>query len=286
MVKNMEFFRRKFWESKISRKLIILTAAFVVLAGVIAAQGMIIYKNRRNFNFNLVQKTCNVARVNLYGDLATYVTEETDSNGCKVDQASADAIVAAIEKAKNDKSIKAILLEIESRGGKGIAGEEIANALKQSGKPTVVLIKNLGLSAAYLAATGADWIIASDLSEVGDIGVTASYVDNSQQNKDQGLTFNQLSVGKFKDAGNSDKELTLEEKDILMRNINILYDNFVKAVAVNRHLSIERVMALADGSSLVGQKAKDSSLIDQVGGISEAKKYISQKIGKDAVICN
>jgi signal peptide peptidase SppA len=229
---------------------------------------------------------CNVQDIKLHGQLFTYRNSASDGTGqLSKDVASSEEIVAAINKANSDSSIKAILLEIDSTGGSGVAGWEISQALKHSNKPTVALIRESGDSAAYWAASGAKYIVASANSDVGDIGVTMSYVGNSIKNTQDGLTFYQLSAGKFKDAGNPDKPLTPEEQQLFMRDLKIEYDNFVKDVSVNRSLDVAKVTALADGSSMLGQMAKDNGLIDQVGGIYDVQNYLNQKLKTDIKIC-
>ena len=70
-----------------------------------------------------------------------------------------------------------------------------------------------------------------------------------------------------------------------MRDANIIYDDFVKMVADNRGLPITKVRIIADGSTVLGQKAKELGLIDEIGGIEEAKKYLEEITEEDLVIC-
>jgi protease-4 len=141
---------------------------------------------------------CNVQGIKLHGDLYTYRNYASDSTGqSSKDISSSEEITSAIEKANKNSSIKAILLEVDSSGGQPVAGLEIAEALKHSTKPTVALIRQEGDSAAYLASTGAKYIIAAAESDVGDIGVTMSYVGNYDKNNQDGLTFYQLSEGQW-----------------------------------------------------------------------------------------
>lgn len=230
---------------------------------------------------------CNIQGIELHGDIVTYISPaDLDEEGnIIVDQTASENISYAIEQAEKDDKIKAILLEIDSYGGSPVAAEEIANALKQAKKPTVALIREGGVSGAYLSATGADIIFASKNSDVGGIGVTMSYLDSSKKNQEQGLTYNRLSSGKFKDTGDPDKELSAEEIKLLMRDVNIVYQNFVKAVAENRGLDIEKVRKLADGSTMMGEMALRNGLIDQIGGVFEVKEYLKEKIGEDAEVC-
>ncbi|MFA6526533.1 MAG: S49 family peptidase [Candidatus Buchananbacteria bacterium] len=232
-------------------------------------------------------ENCNVIGLNLHGEVVDYISpSDYDTEGnLTVDESASENIVGSIQSAENDDSIKAIVMEVDSYGGSPVAGEEIAIALRNSKKPTVAFIRGAGDSAAYWAATGAGRIYASKNSDVGSIGVTMSYVDASKQNKQQGLTYNQLSSGTFKDTGSSDKPLTADEKNLLLRDINIVGQNFIKAVSENRKLGIDKVTSMADGSTMLGEAALKNGLIDQIGGIYEVKQYLKDKIGAEPQIC-
>lgn len=231
--------------------------------------------------------SCNVSDIKLQGGLFTYIPNNyKDENGIAIeDLISAEDIVGAIENAEKDDGIKAIIMEIDSSGGDPVAAEEVANALKRAKKPTAALIRGQGTSAAYYAATGADTIFASQNSTVGSIGVTMSYLDNVEENKEAGLTYNQLISGKFKDTGSPDKPLTPEEKELLMRDINIIHENFISSVAGNRGIDIEKVRQIADGSAMIGQMALENNLIDKIGGRYEVEEYLKGKIGEEVKIC-
>lgn len=234
------------------------------------------------------EEDCNVLAIELHGDLTTYIAEESDDENAEeyqADQTASEDVVRYVEMAEEDEEIKAIVLEIDSFGGIPVAGEEIAEALKRAEKPTVAVIRNAGLSSAYFAATGADVIFASLYSDVGSIGVTWSYLDYAGQNQKEGLTFNQVSSGIFKDMGNPDKPLTPAEKSLAMRDIDIMEENFIKAVAENRKLEIEKVRQLADGSSMLGQMALEKGLIDKIGGLDEVEAYLKEIIGEEPELC-
>ena len=229
---------------------------------------------------------CNVQGIELHGGLYTYIpsVEGEDPSvyeSLYTDTVASESIVGQIRMAEEDESIKAILVEIDSSGGGPVAGEEVMRAMKESTKPVVALIREQGLSAAYLAATGADRIFASESSDVGSIGVTMSYLEEA----DPDGKYNQISSGKFKDAGNPSKPLTEEERQLFMRDVLILHENFVRMVSENRNLPIEKVKAIADGSSVLGATAKQLGLIDEIGGWTEAEKYLEGVIGEKAEVC-
>src|SRR3989344_1430177 len=114
---------------------------------------------------------CNVVGINLHGMLATYIPTQGSADDPEQYQAQygdavgSEDIVSTIRGADQDDTIKAIMMEVDSSGGYPVAGEEIADALKQSTKPTGVVIRQSGLSAAYWASTGATQIFASRNSD-------------------------------------------------------------------------------------------------------------------------
>jgi protease-4 len=230
---------------------------------------------------------CNVYGINLHGFIATYHGNDAynDQGKLALDQTSADEVVWAMKEAQDKDNIKALAIEIDSTGGYVEAGEEMMLAFKQSKKPVVAFIRNRGLSAAYLAATGAGTIFASKLSDVGGIGVTASYLQETEKNKKAGLTYIDLSSGIYKDSGNPIRPLSDNEKQLFMRDIKISYDYFVSLVAQNRNIDIEKVKKLADGSSVMGEQALKDGLIDKIGLFPDVKNFLTEKIGTEAVIC-
>jgi len=230
--------------------------------------------------------TCNVLGINLHGTLLTYIPPKNENDSfADTDVVASEEVVSLIRQANEDEQIKAILIEVDSQGGYPVAGEEIANALKGTGKPTIAIIRQSGLSAAYWAISSAEYIFASKNSDVGSIGVTTSYLDNVGKNKKEGNEYVQLSAGKYKDAGNPDKPLTEEERQIFIRDINIVHKNFIADVSANRGIALADVQKIADGSSVLGDQAKTLKLVDEIGGWNEAEKYLEQKIGTKPDIC-
>lgn len=239
------------------------------------------------FPDNDENKNCNVSGIELHGELLTYISnEDVDMDGYPLyDQSSSEDIVAMINNINKDSSVKAILIEVDSFGGSPTGAEEINDAIKYSKKPVIAYIREMGVSAAYWAVSGSDYIVALPSSDVGSIGVTISYTDGMQKNLKEGIRFNELSTGKFKDILNPSKGLTFEEKQLIMRDLNIVNDNFIKTVSENRKIEINKVKELADGSSMPGQMALDNKLIDQVGSIYDVKDYIKELIEYDVEIC-
>jgi len=230
---------------------------------------------------------CNVLGINIHGEIFTYLSPNSfnDTDNLIYDEVSSEDILAQVGAAQSEDSIKAIIVEIDSPGGSGVAGEEIMRSFKNSKKPVIAFIRDQGLSAAYMGATGAETIFASRFSDIGSIGLTMSYLQNTEKNKKEGLEYVTLSSGKYKDAGSPDRALTGDEKDLFMRDIKIGYEYFVSLVSQNRKLDIEKVRKLADGSSMMGEEALKNGLIDKIGLYPDVVKFVSEKIGEEADVC-
>mgnify|MGYP001561430836 CR=1 FL=1 len=233
---------------------------------------------------------CNTIGIEIRGCILTYKPDSADSILGSDDDScdaitSSEAVVSKIHGAADDPKIKAVLLEIDSGGGSPVGAEEIAAAMKALDKPSIAWVRGSAYSAAYLVASAADAIIASNSSDIGSIGVTMSYVDNARQNIQDGLTYNQLTTGKYKDTGTPDRALTADERSLIQRDLDIILENFIQAVATNRNLSVAKVTALADGSTMLGRMALRNGLIDQLGTQEEVWQKLATVINEKPEVC-
>lgn len=193
-----------------------------------------------------------------------------------------------IGKAEADENIKGLLLEINSPGGTPVAAEQISDYISNSSLPSIGLIGDVGASGAYLVAASTDTVIASAMSDVGSIGVTMSYLENTAKNEEEGISFVELTSGKYKESGNPNRELGEEERAMFEADLNLVHDEFVRQIAQYRNKPIEEIQALADGSSMPGIKALEKGLIDQIGSRTTAKELFSAKLGlgvEEIVFC-
>ena len=235
-----------------------------------------------NASWNVSDGVCNIAVASVNGDITTMGGATTTEGEEDLLITNADDVIASLRAAEADPNILGVIVNIDSLGGAPVASELIANALKNLSLPTVALIREFGTSGGYLAATGADTIIASPFSDVGSIGVTLSYLENWEKNTKEGLRFVSLSSGKYKDYGNPDKPLTADERNLLERDLKIYHDQFVKEVSENRNLPIEDISKLADGSSMPGELALQNKLIDALGNQETARAWFAGKLGMNS----
>ncbi len=231
---------------------------------------------------SLSDGTCNVAVLPIEGIIAPF-TGIVD--GPIISPADIRRFLAVAE---DDLFIQAVLVEINSPGGTPVAAEAIADMLDELSLPTVGLIGDMGASGAYLVAAATDHLIASPMSQVGSLGVTMSYVEESVRNEEEGLTFVELASGEFKEAGNPNKPLTEEERERFERELAVVHDAFVDRIAALREVPRETIASIADGSTYTGKDALEKSLIDELGGRRAARAELASELEiepVDVVFC-
>jgi len=221
---------------------------------------------------------CNIAVIPIEGEIVSVGSDVIDENGFEYITTSADKFASDIRRAEADVHIVGILIRIDSGGGSPVASEVMMDALKATPLPSVALIREIGSSGAYLAATGADIIYASPFSDVGSIGVTMSYLEKVEQNKRDGLDFVSLSSAPYKDTMNPNSFLTATEHALLTRDLDIYHKYFVELVATNRGITVQEVNRLADGSSMPGALALDTRLIDAIGNQTTARGWFAGRL--------
>lgn len=258
--------------------LIVITAIIALLVGAWAGSYEEEYADTE------LPASCNVLVSTMNGYLATYTTDAT-ADELESDVASSAYIVDAVQFAERSPQIKAFLLSIDSSGGDITTGEEVANALKALDKPSVALIRSIGASAAYWAATGADTVFASRISDVGSIGATASYLDETIKNARDGYTLVELASAPHKDAGSPNRPLTAEERATIISDLKKIHEVFVDEVATNRNLEREKVAELANGLTYLGMDALEYGLVDKLGDLTAAISYIEEQIGEPVELC-
>ncbi len=216
---------------------------------------------------------CNVAVVSIMGDIVPY-HETTEYRAT-----TPDDVRLILSAAMNEPSVVGILLRINSPGGTPAASSLMSEYIAESTLPVAAFVGDYGTSGAYLVASAADTIIASPYADIGGIGVTMSYLDNSAQNETSGVNYVSLTSAPYKDYGSPEKELTEEERALFMRDLAIYHEQFVADIASYRSLPTEDIARLADGASLPAKLALEARLIDAVGSEKTVRTWFAEKTG-------
>ncbi|MFL6584530.1 MAG: signal peptide peptidase SppA, partial [Chthoniobacterales bacterium] len=179
----------------------------------------------------------------------------------------------ALEQARDDDRIKAIVLEIDSPGGEVTASDQIYNAVvrTRAKKPVVVYMDSLAASGGYYVACGGKFLMANETTITGSIGVIIQTLNYEQLFNKLGLASVVFKSGKFKDILNGARQMTPEERDYIQSFVMKTYDKFLGVVANERHLPADQLRnTIADGRIMSGKDAVEYKLIDGVGQIDDA----------------
>ena len=185
----------------------------------------------------------------------------------------AEPIVRELNEHRENPSVRAVVIRVNSPGGVVAPTQEIYSAiqrLRKSGKPVVASLGSVAASGGYYVATAADRIYASPGTLTGSIGVIMQVANVEGLLKKVGVDFVVIKAGQYKDIGNFARAMTPEERRMLQSLLDDVYDQFVDAVARGRKLDKATVESFADGRVVSGQQAKQLKMIDALGGLDEA----------------
>ena len=211
-----------------------------------------------------------LALIYIAGDIQSG-TDSTDSFGFVEATGSASA-VTQIAAAREDSSVKAILLRIDSGGGSYTASDAIRHQVLKAKeeKPVVCSIGNTGASGAYFIASACSVILADSLSLTGSIGVFGGKVVFKDFLEKFGIRFDSIQMGKNAGFYDLTQPWNEEQIQIFNKSLDRAYKDFTKKVAQSRHLTEEEMDTRARGRLFSGSQAQLNNLIDHTGGLTEA----------------
>jgi protease-4 len=186
-----------------------------------------------------------------------------------------DDMRAALQQARDDTRVKAIVLQVDSPGGEVTASDEIYNAVlkARAKKPVVIYMESLAASGGYYVSCGGKFLMANDTTITGSIGVIIQTLNYEQLFNKVGLASVVFKSGKFKDMLNGARPVTPEERELVQSFIMKTYDKFLGIVAKERNLPADLLRnSIADGRILSGKDALEYKLIDGVGQLDDAFK--------------
>lgn len=194
---------------------------------------------------------------------------------------SAEKPIRDLTKFRKDRSIRAVVLRVDSPGGAVGASQEIFEEVKRTDqvKPVVASLGSVAASGGYYAALGARKVIASQGTLTGSIGVIVKFPNLTEIFDKIGYHSEVVKSGKLKDICAMNRPMTAEEKALLQDIIDNVHQQFVRAVVERRKLPREQVLNLADGRIFSGEQALKSGLIDQYGNFTDAIMVASKLAG-------
>ncbi len=186
-----------------------------------------------------------------------------------IEATSYSGIREQLASALNNSDVDSIFLNVDSPGGTVAGADETADTIAEAAKQKNVVahIQDLGASGAYYLASQAAEISAGINAEVGAIGVYSVYYDYSKKLEKEGVETVVTRSGEYKGVGVVGAPITENQKKAEKVIIDGMADNFIKAVARGRNMSIEKVKELADGRTWLSVEAQKLKLIDKIVNI-------------------
>ena len=185
----------------------------------------------------------------------------------------AESLMALIRQARSNRSVKAIVLRVDSPGGSAFASELIRQELEltqQSGKPVVVSMAGVAASGGYWISATADEIWAAPGSITGSIGIFGLVPTFENSIQKLGIAVDGVGTSLLSGAGNPLNPLQPELGEILQTNIENGYQRFIHLVARGRNMSPETVDKVAQGRIWTGVDALKLGLVDSLGNLDDA----------------
>lgn len=179
---------------------------------------------------------------------------------------------------KEDESVKAVILHLDTPGGSAVAGEAIYRKLKDISalKPVVASMRSVCASAGYMISLAADQSFTMNGTITGSIGVILQTTEFSELTKKIGVSPIVVTSGPLKNNPSMYEKLSVEGREVLQTMIDEFHSVFVNMVADERELSEEEVRVLADGRVYSGPKAVELNLVDALGGEPEALEWLAE----------
>ncbi|HEX4915462.1 MAG TPA: signal peptide peptidase SppA [Vicinamibacterales bacterium] len=192
----------------------------------------------------------------------------------------ADSLVEYIREARAERSIRAIVLRVDSPGGSSTASDLIWRELsisRENQRPVIVSMSDLAASGGYYIALGGDAIVAQPGTLTGSIGVyTGKFVTTGSLDK-LGANIEATSHGKHAEMYSPDRRFTPEERQKVRESMQLVYDQFIERTAAARHMPPEKVDEVAQGRVWTGEQAKQIGLVDELGGLYKAIDLAKQR---------
>lgn len=185
---------------------------------------------------------------------------------------STEMLGQQIQEALADASVQALVLDIDSPGGRTEGVEELAAQIlaARGQKPIVAVANALCASAAYWIASACDQIVATPSASVGSIGVYMVHTSYARAAANAGYDYTVIRAGRYKAEGMATEPLTAEAKSYAQQIVDDCHETFIQAVARGRNVSADRVRAgYGEGRVMLARRALSAGLVDRVATLDE-----------------
>lgn len=214
-----------------------------------------------------------------------YAYGEIDNSTSTDEGIDSKKVCRDLRKLREDETVKAVVLRVNSPGGSAYGSEQIWNEVVKmtAEKPVVVSMGDYAASGGYYISCAADCIVANPTTLTGSIGIFGMFPNMEKLFSDKlGLNFDMVKTNKLADMGDLTRPFNAAESEIMQNYINNGYKLFVKRCADGREMTTEAIEKIAEGRVWTGATAKDLGLVDELGGLDKALEIAAEKAGVEA----
>lgn len=201
-------------------------------------------------------------------------------------------LASSIRAARNDDSIKAIVLRVDSPGGDPLASDLVAEEMRKTldEKPVIISMGSVAASGGYWISMYSDAIVVAPNTVTGSIGVISGWFYDDGLSDRLLLNYRTIARGESADLMGGPtlpligltlpgRNLTEEEREGLISRMNTLYDDFISKVAEGRDMSEDEVREVAKGRVWTGEQALENGLADESGNLMFALDMALNRAG-------
>ena len=184
-----------------------------------------------------------------------------------------DSTAELLRRARNDDSVEAVVLRVDSPGGSSFASEIIMDeirALQEEGKPVVASMSSVAASGGYVISMYADRVIASPSTITGSIGIFGMFPTYQRTLDAIGIATDGIGSTPWSGELRPDRAMSDQAKHLFQLVINDGYQDFIDSVADSRGMEIDAVDAIGQGQVWTGSDALKNGLVDELGGLDDA----------------
>ncbi|MFL6227444.1 MAG: S49 family peptidase, partial [Pyrinomonadaceae bacterium] len=235
------------------------------------------------FNNEPTVKNNSVLVLEVGGSLPDYVAEDPLNRLLGRDEHSLSSLLLQLRKAKADKRVGAVLLNIDILGTGWGKADEIRDAIadfRASGKPVYAYME-YGANKEYYVATACDRIYVAPIGELATVGLAADVMSLGGSLEKLGIKADFYQIGKYKTAPEqyTRKEMSEANREVLNSVLDEFFNRFVATISATRHKSEADVRALIDQSPLRAEEAKQAGLIDDAKYRDEVENELKKRLG-------
>ncbi len=189
---------------------------------------------------------------------------------------------ARLRRIREDDDIKGIILRVNSPGGSVVGSDMVwkeVKLLEEAGKPVVVTMSGVAGSGGYYISMAARHIISQPSTITGSIGVIFGKFDLEGLYEWLGITIDQVKTSPNADIFSSSTSLTDDQRERVESWMATIYETFVQKAADGRSQTYQELEPRARGRIYTGVQALDIGLVDELGGLPEARDQMKQALG-------